>query len=390
MMKRNGQDIFKVIRLILRSLLGDLSAEEREKYERLMNESGLLNNAKDLNDRGYVLSELMKESRFHSGDAYLKFEKYMRRTGRKRRIRRMSRRAAAVLLLFMAVGYYLLREDFAPTSGVQEVAISPVSAKAYITLADGVQVDLMKPLTEEIKEQDGTLITRDSACLVYNQKEMTTKMIYNELCVPRGGEYMLVLSDGTKVWINADSRLKYPVQFTGKDRNVYLASGEVYFEVARNESCPFRVHTSQGVVTVLGTEFNVRDYTDEREVVTTLARGSVRYERDGKSVVLYPGEQVVDEAARKDLSACKVNLREFTSWKDGQYIFYDKTLEELMETIERTYDVTVFFVNPEVKQLRFSGDLEKYKQVEFFLRYIETGGDVQFVVKDKTISVYKK
>lgn len=391
MMKRKGQDIFKVIQLIISSFLDELPEEEREEHERLMNEPGLLSNAKELNDKGYILSELRREPRFHPGEAYRKLEKCIRAAERKRRIRRVSRCAAAVLLLFMAgTGYYLFRAGASSTADVQVASIAPVSAKAYITLADGARVDLMESKTEEIKEKDGTLILRDSACLVYSQKETTVETIYNELRVPRGGEYMLVLSDGTKVWLNADSRLKFPVQFTGKDRNVYLVSGEAYFEVSRDESSPFRVHTSRGIVTVLGTEFNVRDYADEGEVVTTLARGSVRYERDGKSVVLNPGEQVVDEVTGVDLSARKVNLREFTGWKDGQYIFYDETLEELMKTIERTYDVTVFFVNPGVKQLRFSGDLEKYRQVEFFLRYIETGGDVQFVVKDKTISVYKK
>lgn len=391
MMKRKGQDIFKVIQLIINSFLGNLPEKEREKYERLINEPGLLNNAKELNDRDYILSELRKKPRFHPGEAYRKLEKYTRGTERKRRIRRISRCAAAVLLVFMVTtGYYLFRAGVSSTTEVQVASIVPVSAKAYITLANGARVDLVEPKSGEIKEKDGTLITRDSACLVYNQKEATAGTIYNELLVPRGGEYMLVLSDGTKVWLNADSRLKFPVQFTGKDRNVYLVSGEAYFEVFRDESCPFRVRTSRGIVTVLGTEFNVRDYADEGEVVTTLARGSVRYERDGKTVVLNPGEQVIDEVTGKDLSVRPVTLREFTGWKDGQYVFYDETLEELMKTIERTYDVTVFFVNPEVKQLRFSGDLEKYKQVEFFLRYIETGGDVQFVVKDKTISVYKK
>lgn len=391
MMNRKGQDIFKVIQLIISSFLGDLTEEEREEHERLINESGLLNNAKELNDRRYILSELRKKSRFHPGEAYRRLEKYTRETERKRRIRRIGWCAAAVLMIFMvAAGYYLFRVDSSSPSDVQVASIAPVSARAYVTLADGVRVDLMEPKTEEIKEKDGTLITRDSARLVYNQKDATAEIIYNELRVPRGGEYMLVLSDGTKVWVNADSRLKFPVQFTGKERDVYLVSGEAYFEVTRDESSPFRVHASRGTVTVLGTEFNVRDYADEREVVTTLARGSVRYERAEKVVVLNPGEQVIDKESRENLSVRTVNLREFTGWKDGKYIFYDETLEELMKTIERTYDVTVFFVNPAVKLLRFSGDLEKYKRVEFFLRYIETGGDVQFVVKDKTISVYKK
>ncbi len=389
MMKRKGQDIFSVIQLIIKSFLDDLSGEEREKYERLINDPDLLNNAKELSDREYILSELKKEPRFCSEASFWKLEEYMHKTKRRKRIRRMAWMAAASMLLFLLGGFYLFRaETVKPVK--QEIAIVPMTAKACITLADGVQVDLMQPKREDIKEKDGTLITRDSARVVYNQQEAVTEIIYNELSVPRGGEYMLVLSDGTKVWMNADSRLKFPVQFTEKTREVYLLCGEAYFEVTRDESNPFRVHTSRGVVTVLGTEFNVRDYADEREVVTTLVHGSVKYQEGENLVVLNPGEQVIARGTDDNLSVREVNVREFTGWKDGQYVFYNRTLEVLMRNIERMYDVTVFFVNPEVKWLRFSGDLQKYERVEFFLRYIETGGDVRFVVKDKTISVYKK
>ena len=389
MMKRKGQNIIEVTQLIIRAFLNDLSEEERERYERLIDEPDFLNNVKELNDKEYILSELKKEPRFPSEAAYGKLEEYMHKSTRQRRIKRISWSAAVAVLLLVGTGYYLFQINSAIPEK-QEMAIVPMTAKAYITLADGIRVDLMEPKRENIEEKDGTLITRDSACIVYGQQKMVTEIIYNELRVPRGGEYMLVLSDGTRVWVNADSRLKFPVQFTGKNRDVYLLNGEIYFEVTRNGDHPFRVHTSRGMVTVLGTEFNVRDYADEREVVTTLTKGSVRYQENEKVVVLQPGEQVAANKTDGNLSVREVNLMEFTGWKDGQYVFYNQTLEVLMRNIERMYDVTVFFVNPEVKQLRFSGDLQRYERVERFLHYIETGGDVRFVVKDKTISVYKK
>ena len=146
---------------------------------------------------------------------------------------------------------------------------------------------------------------------------------------------------------------------------------------------------------VLGTEFNVRNYADEAEVVTTLVNGSVQFvdnwnRNKNKSVILKPGYQVVADSTAKDWIVQQVNLKEFVGWRDGLYVFNRLTLEELMRTVERNYDVTVFFANEECKALRFSGDLRKYENVEYFLRYIETGGDVHFVVKDRTITVYKK
>lgn len=202
---------------------------------------------------------------------------------------------------------------------------------------------------------------------------------------------MLVLTDGTKVWVNADSRLKFPVRFREDHREVYLLSGEAYFEVERDESKPFLVHTSRGCVKVLGTEFNVRDYPEEHRVVTTLVNGSVQFTgKDKKKVVLEPGFQVVADSLTGTWDVREVNLKEYVGWRNGLYVFSHLTLEELMRVIERNYDVTVFFANEECKRLVFSGDLQKYETVEHFLRFIETGGDVRFVVKERTITVYKK
>ena len=170
-------------------------------------------------------------------------------------------------------------------------------------------------------------------------------------------------------------------------------SGEAYFKVAHDASRPFRVHTSKGVIEVLGTEFNVRDYAEEKKVETTLAEGSVAYRTVGQgrvklTIYLKPGYQVVDDGNK--LEKRQVDIERIISWKDGKYTFYDKTLEELMAYLERTYDVEVFFMNESVKGLRFSGDLQRYDKVELFLAYLEQGGDVRFSVQGRTITVYRK
>ena len=144
---------------------------------------------------------------------------------------------------------------------------------------------------------------------------------------------------------------------------------------------------------VLGTEFNVRDYPDEHQVVATLVNGSVQFSdknKSGRQVILQPGFQVVVDSLRRDWEVRKVNLEEYVGWRNGLYVFSHLTLEELMKIVERNYDVTVFFANEECKKLVFSGDLQKYEKVEYFLRFIETGWHVRFVVKERTITVYKK
>lgn len=394
-MERNGHSIFEVVRQVIRNLFNEEDEGEREKLRRLIREPGLLNNASELEDPARVAAWLKEPSRFSSRKAYRKFETYVRQRRRKIRMRYATRVAAFLVLPLLAggVAWWLFSKEEKQQVQIAKV-IQPITSKAYITLNDGRQVVLGEDLGE-MTAPDGTKITRDLAKVVYSALDAMSsrEIVYHELNVPRGGEYMLVLPDSTRVWVNADSRLRYPVRFEGNSREVDLLAGEAYFEVTKDKEKPFLVRTLRGSVRVLGTEFNVRDYKDEVKVVTTLVNGSVQFRdnRDtSKNVVLQPGFQVVADSVFKDWEVRKVDLREYVGWKDGLYVFNHLTLEELMKTVERNYDVTVFFANEECKSLRFSGDLQKYENVGQFLRFIETGGDVYFVVKDRTITVYRK
>lgn len=394
-MERNGHSIFEVVQRVIRNLFNEEDEGEREKLRRLIREPGLLNNASELENPVRVAAWLKEPSRFSSRKAYRRFETYVRQRRRKIRMRYATRVAAFLVLplLVGGVAWWLFSKEEKQQVQIAKV-IQPITSKAYITLNDGRQVVLGED-SGEMTASDGTKMTRDSAKVVYSALDVLSsrEIVYHELNVPRGGEYMLVLPDSTRVWVNADSKLRYPVRFEGNSREVDLLAGEAYFEVAKDKEKPFLVRTSRGTVRVLGTEFNVRDYRNEAKVVTTLVNGSVQFSdnRDaGKNVILQPGYQVVADSVFKDWVVRKVDLKEYVGWKDGQYVFNHLTLEELMKTVERNYDVTVFFANEECKALRFSGDLQKYEHVGQFLRFIETGGDVYFVVKDRTITVYRK
>lgn len=390
-MQRRGHSIFKAVDLVIRSLTGKLSEEEERELERVKEDTGLGSCAGELFDRGMVVERLRQEEPlFDTGEAYTQFRS---RVGRKapRRITHWAVRAAVWVLPLMAGGgalWYMLAKDAGQQAEVV-ADIHPVEKKAVVVLANGQRVDLSTGV-EEIAEQDGTIIQRDSGRLVYDGSRVGAKgaALYNTLNVPRGGEYTLVLADGTRVALNSGTQLRFPVRFDGGSREVYL-SGEAYFTVARDETRPFIVHASRGKVNVLGTAFNVRDYADEARVVTTLVNGAVRYDAhgNGRNVMLRPGFQVADNG---ELTVREVRVQEYVGWKDGLYIFNNLTLEEMMKTVERNYDVTVFFTHERLKQLRFSGDLKKYDRVESFLRFIETGGDVSFVVKGRTITVQPK
>lgn len=363
--------------LISKELLGVLDCEQQKELERLCSQYGIREE-----ERETILTGLEEPVRFDAGGAYRQFSARTRR----RHISRRLQIAAAVLLL---LGLGNLVYYYSQLAGPELLAVSPEivpgESKATITLANGQKVEL-ENLARELQETDGTLLSSGSGELVYNESGADGELIYNTIDIPRGGEFRLVLSDGTKVWLNSDSQLKYPVRFNGDMREVYL-KGEAYFEVAHNARKTFIVSTSKGDIRVLGTSFNVRDYPDENKVVTTLEAGQVRYISPGRGEIdLIPGYMLEDRAG-SSLIPRKVNTEEYTGWKDGKYIFDDVSVEEIMTTLARWYDVTVIYENNQVRKLHFTGDLERYATINTILNFMETGGDVRFRIDGKTIIV---
>ena len=207
----------------------------------------------------------------------------------------------------------------------------------------------------------------------------------NELIIPKGGEYQVVLADGTKVWLNSASRLIYPQSFMGKERRVVL-SGEAFFDVTHDAERPFVVETSRMNVKVLGTRFNVNDYDDNEEVSTTLVNGSVEIiSGDQQAFRLVPGEQAYGK--ENELEKREVNVRLYTSWIDGKFLFNNTELEEIAKQISRWYDVEIFFSSESVKKVRFTGAIVKFKPLEDLVRMIETTSQVRFSVKGRTIVI---
>ena len=195
----------------------------------------------------------------------------------------------------------------------------------------------------------------------------------------------VVLADGTKVWLNSASRLIYPQSFMGKERRVVL-SGEAFFDVAHDAERPFIVETSRMNVKVLGTRFNVNDYDDNEEVSTTLVNGSVEIVSGGQQAFrLVPGEQAYGK--ENELEKREVNVRLYTSWIDGKFLFNNTELEEIAKQISRWYDVEIFFSNESVKKVRFTGAIVKFKPLDDLVRMIESTSQVRFSVKGKTIVI---
>ena len=300
---------------------------------------------------------------------------------------------AALFILPLSVALVLWQgmKNEAEEEHRQFSAVSrPGGERAILKLYNGKTVVLDSTMKSSLIAHEANVrIEMDSNHLLryssHDSIEMANDNKNNELIIPKGGEYQVVLADGTKVWLNSASRLIYPQSFMGKERRVVL-SGEAFFDVTHDAERPFVVETSRMNVKVLGTRFNVNDYDDNEEVSTTLVNGSVEIVSGGQQAFrLVPGEQAYGK--ENELEKREVNVRLYTSWIDGKFLFNNTELEEIAKQISRWYDVEIFFSSESVKKVRFTGAIVKFKPLEDLVRMIESTSQVRFSVKGRTIVI---
>lgn len=305
-------------------------------------------------------------------------------------------RYAAILILPLAVVAYMLLSTSKPTepitvvrNQIEEKLSAPVRKQPVLVLNDGSVLQLAR---EEGKREVTSNATSDGNELVYSKNDSPENRVtveYHTVMVPKGGEYHVVLADGTKVWFNEETELKYPVVFVGEKREVYLKSGEVYLEVARDEKCPFIVHTGNGDIRVLGTQFNVKYLTDQK-VATTLVKGGVQVKKGNVKVILQPNQQaVVGEVVSKIPVMDVEDVEEIICWKDNMFLFRDVELEQIMDKLAEWYGFTVFYETPETKSEKFFVRIDKYAEVNGILEVMSEVSNVKFKISGKTVSVYR-
>ena len=255
-----------------------------------------------------------------------------------------------------------------------------------LILNNGEIISLSEKNKTEIVATEELSIRNEGSRLRYTASENTKNEQannYNELIVPKGGEFTLTLSDGTKVWLNSQSKIRYPVIFNDITREVYL-EGEAYFEVAKDPQHPFHVNARNGVnIEVLGTSFNVRSYTDENAIETVLEEGSVRMSQGKDAVILSPGNKAV-YLPNEPIQLTTVNTELYTAWRHGQYIFMEESVENILKQLSRWYDIEVFYSNEAAKSVVFSGDVRKYDDINTLLEAMEIAGGIHFRINGKT------
>lgn len=381
--------------LIYRKIEGKLSAVEEERFEAWLKEGW---EHREYYERMRIMYQQENVQEVETGEiqeAWVVFEKRVQGQRRIERRQRwvwvMSAVASVAIVICCWFVYYRANTEQKLNVAVQKIV--PGQYNAVLEMADGATYQLGEQ-QYFLQERTGNRIKVDSTVLSYlpvnNKSGLSQDIVYNKLSVPKGGEYRIELEDGTKVWINSASRLRYPVVFSGNIREVYL-EGEAYFEVQREGDRPFIVHSGEQKVTVLGTSFGISCYASEANDYTTLVSGKVKvdFERGKQSFVLEPGMQVAYNKESGVAMERKVDVAEFVAWKDGKYIFKQKRLEDILSTLSRWYDFEVFYRNEDVKDVLFSGELRRFDDFSYLLRLIERTSDVKFVIDKKVVQVMR-
>ena len=308
--------------------------------------------------------------------------------------RRMTLRWSIAASIILLVGLFVGRtingvRDMHEEQELAKNVMQPGTSKAILMMADGKEVVLEQGQNLNILLNERVRVATSNRGIVYEEhgKGVVTEE-YNKLTTPIGGEYSLVLSDGTKVFLNADSELKYPVEFSDGKRIVDL-KGEAYFEVHKDSLRPFFVRVNGAEVTVLGTSFNVNTYGDDGQIYTTLVNGAVRVSsvKNGQAEVLKPGMQSVMDVQSGQLTVREVDVEPYVAWREGRFVFRAMTLDLIMRQLQRWYDFEVFYQNPEMAEKRFGFKLEKYEHVDSLLKILELTGEVKFEMLGKSLTV---
>lgn len=378
------------IEIILKKINNTISEQEeiflKEWLEENTEHQQYFEKAKEYFENGSAFDDNIADSKL----AWEKINAVGSKGNHRKSIFKIGASIAAAISLIIALVYLFdsnQKDATPPMAKVEQ--IKPGEPKATLILDDGSTYDLSQGGNVNLNS-GGAAINSEGTSIKYteNSKEQA-QLIYNTLVIPKGGEYFLELSDGTKIWINSETTLKYPVQFVGNERNVEL-TGEAYFEVAHNKNKPFHVLSGDQSIEVLGTEFNVSSYKDDEHILTTLVQGKVNVYRtisSKENQILLPNQQSSMSRASGEITSKMVDPQNFIAWKSGAFYFQDQTFDSMLKVLSRWYDINVFYENEALRDIKFTGRFKRYDDFETVIKLIERTDEVNFKINGKTVII---
>jgi transmembrane sensor len=392
----------KIAAIITKEKTGDLSVSESNELYQWLHENGS-NRAiyhKLSNDKA-LANELTELQKFDTGKAYRKVEKLIAADKKQVRsfkwIRNYLKYAAAVMFIAIS-GYYIFSGIHKPVEAeIRQTTIVPGKQKAILITSNNQQILLDSSSISQIITSETAKIVQNGSSLNYSKNDSVDysehDIAYNTLITPQGGEYTLVLSDGTEVMLNADSKLTYPVVFTGKSRQVVL-QGEAFFKVAKSQETPFVVLANELIVNVYGTKFNVSAYNNENQIQTTLIEGSVGISVTNTPAAtdkkIVPGQQFTYYKNNGITETKEVDTGQYIAWTKGMFIFENEPIENILKVLSRWYAFNYEFQDHILKNQRFTFNLDKYDDIMKILNMIAASSNLKFTSDENLITVSAK
>ena len=389
---------FQIAQLIAQKIKGEISSDGADELQRWIDEDpDHLAFFERVQANDHLLSKLDIYERFDKEAVWntLQDELFITKVV-KMNTRKWLRYAASLLLPLLLSGalfYYFTSQPTDSLANIDEV-IEPGVQKATLVLAEGELIDLTSETAPKTMIQGSSEITKRDGSIAYSEKDKdsddevdqpVTPLVFNELITPRGGRYQVALADGSKVTLNADSKLRFPVAFTDSTREVYL-QGEAYFDVAHS-SRPFIVSAESIDVQVLGTSFNVSDYQNEQKASTTLVEGSVQLRSKSHQKLLVPGEQGIFSKEHANLTVEQVDTNLHIAWVRGITEFENEDLESVMRRLARWYNFDFEFKNEQARNYHFTARLKQNQPISAVLEMLALTTNVTFELKEKTIII---
>jgi transmembrane sensor len=296
--------------------------------------------------------------------------------------------AAAIVAGLIITGIYYISfsgKQAMPVAVIKQTSLLPGSSKAMLTLADGTVIPLDSAHNGALAQQGNTQITNTNGALKYNGSGAGDKVMYNTVVTPLGGQYQLTLADGSRVWLNAASSIRFPTTFTGKEREVEI-TGEAYFEVMQQADQPFHVKVNEMQVNVLGTSFNIMAYHDEQVIKTTLVEGAVQLKHGNNASILKPGLQASLSASGDRFEISPADMEQTLAWKEGRFRFRNTNIRNIMRQLSRWYNIEVSYQG-DVSDIDLTGVISRREEAGNLLTALEATQRVQFEVNGNNVTV---
>lgn len=293
--------------------------------------------------------------------------------------------AATIITSIISIGLW----KYLTTEKTTFHSLSSDSKEVQLIMADGSTINIGK-ITQDTLIQSTTNQIKISPQgeLAYSGDSPKGQLLYHTIYVPRGNEYHMVLSEQTEIWLNSESELRFPINFEGHERKVYL-KGEAFFKVTKDTLRPFRVNTGKMEIEVLGTSFDIKAYQGT-DPLAILVQGSIQVKDSatGKTCILSPGYQAI--LRNNQLDTCRINTEEATAWKEGRFVFRDMPLAQLTQELERWFDIEIFFENNHLREHRFTGVIKRYNKIEDIGALIEETANVKFHIQGRNVIIQQQ